>query len=115
MERDENGETSSLASAGSSRSSGGGQDVINVLLMAINNSQAEIRKLWDEVRAAQEEAAGRQVTKKERPYYVQKKGHKEQFAFNEVVADRLEEAESHLARAACTIAVCPAKDALEKA
>lgn len=65
--------------------------------MAINNSQAEIRKLRVEVKAAQEEAAGRQATKKERPYHFQKKGHEEQFVFNEVVADRLEEAESHLA------------------
>lgn len=40
------------------------------------------------MRAAQEEAAERQQTrKKEKPYHFQKKGHEEQFAFNDGVAD----------------------------
>ena len=39
----------------------------------------------------------------------------EQFTFNKVVADKLEEAESHLTWAAHTIVEEPAKDALEKA
>lgn len=68
------------------------------------------------VRTAQEEAAGREATmKKERPHHFQKKGHEVQFAFNQVVVNKLEEARSHLAQAARTIAEGPAKDALEEA
>ena len=98
---------SGLSIAG--RSSGSGQDANQVLLTVTNSSQGDMRKLREEVRAAQEEAAGRQSTKrKERPYHFQKKGHEELFSFNEVVADKLKEAE---ARAAHTIAEGPAKDA----
>lgn len=67
------------------------------------------------MKAAQEEAAERQPTKKEMPYHFQKKGHEEQFAFNDGVADKLEEAEGYLARVARNLADVPAKDALEKA
>ena len=60
MQEDGNDGTSGSSQAGGSGSSGSGQDVIQVLLAAIRGSQAEMRNLREEVRAAQEEAAGRQ-------------------------------------------------------
>ena len=68
------------------------------------------------MRAAQEETAARQPSKKkERPYQFNKKGHEDQFQFNDGVVDRMDEAESHLTRAARNLADGPAKDAVEKA
>ena len=101
MEEVQGGSSSGAAVGGSGASGSGRGDPLNMVLTAIHTSQLEMRKLRDDMRAVQEEAAERQQTrKKEKPYHFQKKGHEEQFAFNDGVADNLDEAENHLARAA---------------
>ena len=95
------GGSSSREGTETSSSTSSARDPLAMVLSAINSSQVEMRKLREEMRAAQEEAAARQPSKKkERPYQFNKKGHEDQFQFNDGVVDRMDEAESHLARAA---------------
>ena len=110
------GGSSSRERTETSGSTSSARDPLAIVLSAINSSQVEMRKLREEMRAAQEETAARQPSKKkERPYQFNKKGHEDQFQFNDGVVDRMDEAESHLARAARNLADGPAKDAVEKA
>eukprot|EP00731_Ephydatia_muelleri_P008531 Em0004g869a len=110
------GGSSSRERTETSGSTSSARDPLATVLSAINSSQVEMRKLREEMRAAQEETAARQPSKKkERPYQFNKKGHEDQFQFNDGVVDRMDEAESHLARAARNLADGPAKDAVEKA
>eukprot|EP00731_Ephydatia_muelleri_P034046 Em0045g31a len=109
------GGSSSRERTETSGSTSSARDPLAMVLSAINSSQVEMRKLREEMRAAQEETAARQPSKKkERPYQFNKKGHEDQFQFNDGVVDRMDEAESHLARAARNLADGPAKDAVEK-
>ena len=116
MEEGQGGLSSRAAVGVSGASSSGVQDPLALILTAIHSSQLEMPKLREEMRVAQEEAVERQPNKKkEKPYHFQKKGHEKQFAFNDGVADKLEEVEGHLTQAALNLADGPAKDALEKA
>eukprot|EP00731_Ephydatia_muelleri_P008538 Em0004g876a len=99
------GGSSSRERTETSGSTSSARDPLAMVLSAINSSQVEMRKLREEMRAAQEETAARQPSKKkERPYQFNKKGHEDQFQFNDGVVDRMDEAESHLARAARNLA-----------
>eukprot|EP00731_Ephydatia_muelleri_P008089 Em0004g427a len=110
------GGSSSRKRTETSGSTSSARDPLAIVLSTINSSQVEMRKLREEMRAAQEETAARQPSKKkERPYQFNKKGHEDQFQFNDGVVDRMDEAESHLTRAARNLADGPAKDAVEKA
>ena len=76
-----------------------GRDPLELVLAAINTSQAELRELREEVRGAQEDTAAKLAAlKTERPYSFRKKGHEEQYVFNSAVNSKIAEAGLQLAR-----------------
>eukprot|EP00731_Ephydatia_muelleri_P033190 Em0026g10a len=100
-----------------------GRDPLELVLAAINTSQAELRELREEVRGAQEDTAAKLAAlKTKRPYSFRKKGHEEQYVFNSVVNSKIAEAGLQLARVergvadgAAKVALDAVKEALTKA
>ena len=93
-----------------------GRDPLELVLAAINTSQAELRELREEVRGAQEDTAAKLAAlKTERPYSFRKKGHEEQYVFNSAVNSKIAEAGLQLARVERGVADGAAKVALDAA
>ena len=93
-----------------------GRDPLELVLAAINTSQAVLRKLREEVRGAQEDTAAKLAAlKTERPYSFRKKGHEKQYIFNSSVNSKIAEAGLQLARVERGVADCAAKVAPDAA
>ena len=75
-------------------------DALALVLAAITSSQTELRQIREEMQQSQEDTAVKLAQmRKDRPFQFQKKGHEEQYHFNQSVEGKFAEAEAQLQKA----------------